>query len=165
MSSSQRTISPVLRTVFRAPVALFRWNLGWILRHRFLLLVHDGRRTGLHRRTVLEVLRFDRSRDEAFVISGLGARSDWFRNICRDPKVTVEIAGRRYEAVARPLAGAEPVAVLEDYERRNRWMGPIIRFLVSRLVGWRDHGTPSDRARLVRQLPLVSLLRTDNPGI
>ena len=42
--------------LFRAPVYLYRWHLGWMLGHRLLLLTHIGRRTGLRRQTVLEVV-------------------------------------------------------------------------------------------------------------
>ena len=36
---------PVLRSVLRLPVYLYRWKLGWMLGHRFLLIVHEGQRT------------------------------------------------------------------------------------------------------------------------
>ena len=37
------------------PVCLYRWKCGWLLSYRFMLLGHIGRRTRLHRHTVLEV--------------------------------------------------------------------------------------------------------------
>lgn len=33
--------------LFRAPVYLYRWRLGWLFGNRLLLLTHTGRRTGL----------------------------------------------------------------------------------------------------------------------
>ena len=47
-------MNAALRQLFRAPVYLYRWNFGWMLGHRFLLLIHIGRRIGLRRHTVLE---------------------------------------------------------------------------------------------------------------
>src|SRR5215469_3700219 len=38
-----------LRRLFRVPVYLYWWKCGWLLGHRFLLLNHTGRRTGLRR--------------------------------------------------------------------------------------------------------------------
>jgi len=40
------------RLAFRLPIYLYRLNLGWLLGHRFLMLVHRGRRSGLLRETV-----------------------------------------------------------------------------------------------------------------
>jgi hypothetical protein len=37
-----RRPGPVLRSVFRLPVYLYRWKLGWGLGHRFLLILHKG---------------------------------------------------------------------------------------------------------------------------
>jgi hypothetical protein len=43
----------VSRLAFKMPIYLYRLNLGWLLGHRFLLLVHRGRKCGLLRETVL----------------------------------------------------------------------------------------------------------------
>ena len=42
----------VLRALLGLPVHLYHARLGVLLGHRFLLLVHTGRKTGLHRETV-----------------------------------------------------------------------------------------------------------------
>jgi hypothetical protein len=44
-----------LRLAFRLPIYLYRLDLGRLLGHRFLLLVHRGRESGLLRETALEV--------------------------------------------------------------------------------------------------------------
>jgi hypothetical protein len=46
-----------VRALLRLPILLYRLHLGWLLGHRFLLLTHVGRKSGLQRRTVLEVVR------------------------------------------------------------------------------------------------------------
>jgi hypothetical protein len=46
--------------------------------------------------------------------------------------------------------------VLADYERRNRWIAPLVRWVLSRLVGWRYDGSDDARRRLAGQLPLVA---------
>ncbi len=51
--------SGFLRLAFRLPIYLYRLNLGWLLGHRGLLLIHRGRKSGLLRETVLEVVRYD----------------------------------------------------------------------------------------------------------
>jgi hypothetical protein len=46
--------------------------------------------------------------------------------------------------------------VLADYERRNRWIAPLVRWVLSRLVGWRYDGSDDAHRRLAGQLPLVA---------
>ena len=40
----------------------------------------------------------------------------------------------------RVLGPREAVAVLADYERRNRWVAPLVGRVLSWLVGWRYGG-------------------------
>ena len=48
----------ILARLFRVPVYLYRWHLGWLFGHRCLLLTHIGRRSGRKRQTVLEVVEY-----------------------------------------------------------------------------------------------------------
>jgi hypothetical protein len=64
------------RLAFRLPIYLYRLNLGWLLGNRFLLLVHRGRKSGLLRETVLEVLLHDPATRESVVLSAGGEKSD-----------------------------------------------------------------------------------------
>lgn len=148
-------LSPLVRRVARAPVALYRWRLGWLLGHRFMLLVHVGRRTGLERRTVLEVLRYDPETGQVVVMSGWGRASDWYRNIQARPAREVIVGSRSFVPVHRDLTEEEAVAVLAGYERRNRFAAPVVRQVLSRLAGWRYDGSDESRRRVVAELPLV----------
>lgn len=153
---SLATPGPVLRRLFRAPVRLYRWRLGWLLGRRFLLLTHTGRRSGLTRRTVLEVVRYDPETSEAVVVAGWGPGSDWYRNIQARPPLEVVIGRRRFRPCHRLLDEDEAQRVIAAYEHRNRFIRPLVRAGFSRLLGWRYDGSEASRRRLVRQLPLVS---------
>jgi deazaflavin-dependent oxidoreductase (nitroreductase family) len=75
----QRALVRVFRRCFeRAP--------GWVL------LSTTGRKTGLPREVLLPCERFA---DGLLVISTYGRRSDWMRNIEKDPHVSVTCAGWR----------------------------------------------------------------------
>ena len=39
-------LNPKLRWLFRPPACRYRWNCGWLLGHRFVLLGHVGRASG-----------------------------------------------------------------------------------------------------------------------
>jgi hypothetical protein len=68
----------------------------------------------------------------------------------------VVIGSRRFVATYRVLGEGEAVNVVRGYEQRNRFMAPILRSVLSRLLGWRYHGSEPDRRRLVAQLPLIA---------
>lgn len=153
--SPGRPPSPTLRALFRTPVCLYRLGCGWLLGHRFLMLIHIGRRTGRRRFTVLEVIEYRKRGPEAVVLSGFGRKADWLRNIRASPSVEVVIGIRRFAAAYRFAAEAEAVAVLTGYLRRNRVIAPVIRRVLSRLLGWAFDGSEAHCRRLAAELPLV----------
>ena len=146
----------MLRGLFRAPIYLYRWRCGRLLGRRFLLLVHIGRRTGLCRETVLEVIEYRDNGPEVVVMSAFGPKAGWLRNIQATPGAEVVIGSRRFTAAHRILGADEAVRVIAGYEQRNRLVAPIIRAVLSRLLGWRYVGSDLDRRWLVAHLPLVA---------
>jgi deazaflavin-dependent oxidoreductase (nitroreductase family) len=143
--------------LFRAPVHLYHWGLGRLFGHRLLLLTHIGRRSGKPHETVLEVVEYRKDGPEAVVAAGFGRDSDWVQNIEVRPVAKVDIGSEHFDAAVRPLDNDEAANVIRDYERRNRWIQPIVRFGFSRLLGWPYRGSESDRRRLVQQMPLFAL--------
>jgi deazaflavin-dependent oxidoreductase (nitroreductase family) len=146
----------VARRLLRIPALLYRWNLGWLLGRRFLALTHVGRSSGRRYRTVLEVIGTDPSTGEVLVIAGFGRSSDWYRNLQARAAIEVAVGRLRFRPVHRELDEDEAVAVLAAYERRNRWLSPVVHRVLSQLVGWRYDGGDESRRRLVRQLPVVA---------
>lgn len=39
---------------------------------------------------------------------------------------------------------------------RNRWLAPVVRLVLSRLLGWPCSGADGERRWLVAQLPLIA---------
>ncbi|AXB41433.1 nitroreductase family deazaflavin-dependent oxidoreductase [Amycolatopsis albispora] len=108
----------LLRTAFRAPVWLYRLRLGWLLGHRFVYLAHRGRRSGLRRETVLEVV--DLGTAEVFVVSGYGERADWYRNLLAAPPLEIRLGGHRYrQPPQRFLTRDQIVELLTRYRRQH----------------------------------------------
>lgn len=151
-----RRPGPVARWFLRAPARLYDWKLGWLLGHRFLRLTHVGRRSGRHYRTMLEVIGTRRTANEVIVIAGLGPTADWYRNLQVRPPIEVAIGRRTFQPEYRVLGQAEAVAALADYEHRNRWVRPVLRRVLSWLVGWKYDGSADARQRLARELPCVA---------
>ncbi|MFQ5698312.1 MAG: nitroreductase family deazaflavin-dependent oxidoreductase [Myxococcota bacterium] len=143
------------RTLYRLPIGLYRVGLGGLLGHRFLLLEHRGRKTGLRRRVVVEVLRHDPEDGVWIVSSGWGERAQWYRNLRAHPQLTLTFGRRRLEAEARPLdpAGAEREMI--RYGHRY----PRAARSVARLIGWAIDGSDDDLRALAREVRLIELRR------
>ena len=89
--------------------------LGW----RMVLIEHTGRRSGLPRQTVVEVI--GRRESAVDVAAAWGDRSDWLRNLRADPTCRISTGSwRRRPAVASVLHPTEAAAVLSAYAERHR---------------------------------------------
>lgn len=147
----------LLRLFLRCPILVYRLRLGWILGHRFLLLTHTGRVSGLTRHTVLEVVSYKRSEQRCVIASGWGEKAQWFRNILANPSVEVTLATRNYQASARRLDTREAEHELRDYASRHSWS---FRQLHRSMLGASFHGLDQEFHQLAVQLPLVELQLT-----
>ncbi|WP_063131356.1 nitroreductase family deazaflavin-dependent oxidoreductase [Nocardia fusca] len=143
------------RQLMRAPVHLYRARLGFLYGRRMLMLEHIGRKTGVRRYVVLEVVdRLDS--DSYVVVSGFGTRAQWFRNVRADPRVRVWIGGRRpAEARASVLSSDEVAASLHAYASRHprAWaiMKPAIENTLGTPIDERGTGLPMVSLRLTRE--------------
>ncbi len=142
--------------LFRAPVHLYRWGLGCIFGKRLLLLTHRGRHTGLRRQTVLEVVEYRKDGPEAIVANGFGPECDWVRNIEATPGEEVTVGSQHFVAARRYLGEEEAIKVIQGYEERNRFIGPIVRAAFTWLLGWKYRANENDRRRFVQQVPLIA---------
>ncbi len=147
MSTFRTPPRGLARLLARLPIWLYRIRLGWLLGHRFLLLTHIGRKTGVPRRTVLEVVDHHRPTGTYFVAAAWGERAQWLRNVQRNPEVGVSVGRRRLSAVAEQLPADEAERVLRTYANRHR----IAMRALARLLGSDDIPT------LARTIPIVAL--------
>lgn len=149
------TTSRLQRALFRAPLLLYRLGLGGLLGSRFVLLTHIGRRSGLPRQTVLEVV----GREDGcyLVASGYGGRAQWFRNIRAQPRVRFQVGRHRFEGRAEPLPPAESGRRLATYARRH----PRTAAALMRMIGHEMDGSAAAYERLGADpehgIPLVAL--------
>lgn len=159
----RRQPGPTPVKLLRAPARLYDWHAGWILGRRFLRLTHIGRRSGRQYHTMLEVIGENRAAREVIVIAGLGPSAQWYRNLLAHDAIEVAIGRQRYTPTHRQLSEPEAALVLAEYERRNRLIAPILRRVLSWLVGWRYDSTKPARRRLVSELPVIGLRPADSP--
>lgn len=72
------------RALVRAPITLYRHDLGWIFGQRILMLEHTGCRSGQARFACLEVVGRP-GPERIIIVSGFGERAEWYRNLLADP--------------------------------------------------------------------------------
>jgi len=155
MPEKVREVKPprgLARLAFRLPIFVYRLGLGSLLGKRFLLLRHTGRKSGLERQTVLEVVRYEPATTTFYVAAGFGAESDWYRNIHANPEVVVQSGRGRWQMVAEFIKPEEAGEELLDYARRN----PLALGELARLMGYRLDGSEADIRRLGQMLPMVA---------
>jgi deazaflavin-dependent oxidoreductase (nitroreductase family) len=138
------------RTLMRAPIWIYRARLGFLFGSRMLMLEHIGRKTGLPRQVVLEVI--DHPTPDTYVVpSGFGDRAQWFRNVQANPRVRVHASGRAAApATARILGRQEADHALSAYRHRHPHAWANFKSVVEETLGNRidDMNT---------QLPMVEL--------
>ena len=98
------------RRLMRAPAWIYRARAGVLFGSRILMLEHVGRKSGVPRYAVLEVV--DHPTPDTYVVaSGFGRKAQWFRNIRANPRVRVYVgshAPRRATARVLDRVGARP---------------------------------------------------------
>lgn len=111
------------RAMFKAPLLLWRMGLGPIIGHIMLVITHTGRKSGLPHHTMVEYHMLD---DVKYAPCAFGPRSDWYKNITADPRVTIQTAhGTESATAVRVTDDQELLAVYELFMRRDppltRW--------------------------------------------
>ena len=106
------------RLIFKAPLILWRSGLGPLLSHprmggsRMLAITTIGRKSGKPRHTILTCAS---SGGKDYVCSGWGKRSDWVKNLQRNPLVTIQTYRKTYTARAYQVTNLEEFSqVAED---------------------------------------------------
>ena len=98
-----------------SPVWLYERGFGPLFGSRLVVLVHRGRKTGIERRTTLEVLEHRRVAGEYRVLSAWGRTSDWYRNLAASPPIALLVGRSRYRVTHRVLAATEAAAAVRGH--------------------------------------------------
>lgn len=136
------------RWLVRAPIWIYRAGLGFLFGSRMLMLQHIGRRSGARRFVVLEVV--DRpAENEYIVVSGFGAKAQWYRNIRANASVQVSIGTKRMApATATPMSDQDAATALEHYVRDHPKAWDTLRATIEQATGTPVHNLPMVRLRI-----------------
>jgi deazaflavin-dependent oxidoreductase (nitroreductase family) len=138
--------------VMRLPCPLYHHGFGWLLGNTFLLITHQGRKTGKRRETVAMVLSYDPETRETVACSAWGPNTDWIRNLRERPALLIEIGREVFVPEQCFLSEKESVAVGVAFRTRHPWR---LR-LIAAILGWGDLSSDSALQNFVRGHPFVS---------
>jgi deazaflavin-dependent oxidoreductase (nitroreductase family) len=138
--------------VMRIPRPLYHRGLGRFLGHTFLLITHQGRKSGKRRETVAMALTYDPETREAIVCSAWGRNTEWIQNLRAQAALEIQIGWERYVPEQRFLSEDEAVAVAIEFRRRH----PHRLRLFATILGWGDLSSGVAVRELVRTRPFVS---------
>ena len=142
------------RLLWRAPIWIYRLGLGGVMKKRMLLLHHVGRISGEPRENVLEIVDQDSETGSFTVASGFGKKSDWYKNIVKQPDVSITVGREEIAVTARPLAPDESGRAMVNYAKRH----PKAAKNLMSICGYKVDGSDEDYFIMGRDIvPFVLL--------
>ncbi|NWG15269.1 MAG: nitroreductase family deazaflavin-dependent oxidoreductase [Chloroflexi bacterium] len=139
-----------LRALLRAPLLLYRMGLGDLLNAiHIMVLVTRGRKSGQPRYTPIE---YRRHGSKIYVVSGWGARPQWYKNLLHDPQAAVQMGSRLRAARAQIVTDpAESLRALYLFRRTapSRY-DAVLSFVIESSVNARTLPNLSGQFTIVR---------------
>jgi len=139
---------------------LLMWRLGlgtWVniwpaVIGRIMVITHRGRKSGLSRRTPVNYTIIDR---DIFCTAALGEKSDWYKNMMKNPEVEVWLPGSWWVGVAEDVT---------DSEMRFPYLRQVLiaSGFVARAAGINPHTIPEDEFEVVtKSYRLIRIQRSE----
>jgi deazaflavin-dependent oxidoreductase (nitroreductase family) len=147
--------SGLLRIAMRFPILLYQMNLGWLLGKRFLLLEHRGRKSGIIRKAVIEVVDHNVQKGSYIVAAAWANQSDWYKNIEADPEVNIRVGTKRFPAFAMKLSTDDAAQHLNAYAAKHPF---AFKQLGSLLIGSESHDTIQIVKSFLDAIPFVEFI-------
>ena len=136
---------------WRAPIFFYKVGLGGLLRKHFVLLNHIGRKSGLPRQAVLEVVDYDAQ--IYYIASGFGKKSHWYQNIIHTPQVNIQVGRKKMAAIAEELNKEDALKILTRYAEAH----PFALKELSYILGLSYTGKTEEIEQMVSLLPILAL--------
>ncbi|MFN8158802.1 MAG: nitroreductase family deazaflavin-dependent oxidoreductase [Candidatus Nanopelagicales bacterium] len=142
------------RILYRLPISLYRARLGGLMGSRFVLIHHVGRKSGLERQVVVEVVALDPTTRAVIVASGFGPTADWYQNVLAHPEVAIELGWERLQTHARRLTPEEVAETMTSYARRHpRSAKRLASFMGYEVQGEESYQRMGDTLPMLRLVP------------
>lgn len=89
-----------------------------------------------------------------------GRQCDWYENIVAAPPLQAVVGRRTFVPEWRELSVGDASRLLADYEERRWWWGPLLPWLMTKLIG--EPYTPGAglQRRVVSERPMIAFRAT-----
>jgi len=136
---------------WRLPIWIYRLGFGWLLGNKFLLLTHQGRKTGTTRQAVLEVIQSSPEDGRYLVVSGFGKRSHWYQNVIQNPQVSIQVGSKTMKAEAKQLDPIQSGEIMLEYAQKY----PRNLRSLANILGYNIEHTPEGYREFGRNIPVI----------
>lgn len=109
---------PVMKWLFKTPLLLWRLGLGPLVGRLFMIMTTTGRKSGQPRHTAIE---YHTWRGRKYVLAAW-PKSDWYRNLQADPRLTIQTAVGAESVIARRLTDEAELADVYEFAAANPLM-------------------------------------------
>jgi deazaflavin-dependent oxidoreductase (nitroreductase family) len=154
-AATRKPPTGVSRFVFRMPIYLYKARLGWLLRGRFMLLHHVGRKSGLPREAVVEVVRHDAASGDYYICSGFGEKAQWYQNLMAEPNIGIQVGTQEMDVRAARITPDDGSTEMLDYAARH----PGAAKKLAGFMGFPEDGSEAAYQEAGRVLPFLRLTR------
>jgi deazaflavin-dependent oxidoreductase (nitroreductase family) len=139
------------RLIHFGPRIAYAIGLGPLIGRSILLLTTFGRKSGQPRVTPLV---YEEQNDTIIVASARGQSADWLRNILANPKVSVRVGRRQFDAIAEATSDPEKIA---DYLQRQIERNPTMFGAILRSEGLSSRPGRADLVAFAPGRPMVTI--------
>jgi len=141
-----------LKRALSLPVVMDRHGLGWMLGSRFIIIEHEGRRSGRIYRTPVEVVAHHIEPLSWTVVAAWGDPPQWFANLQHRDARAVVVAGRRYDAPVQQIVDADEA---NDLLVAYAFGHPLVARLLFRVLSWPAPRQPGAFRQIAESVPLI----------
>ncbi|HST17753.1 MAG TPA: nitroreductase family deazaflavin-dependent oxidoreductase [Gaiellaceae bacterium] len=152
MLGLRRQPGRLVLAAMRLPRRLYHRGFGGLLGQTFLLITHQGRKSGKRRETVAMAVTFDPETRETVVCSAWGPDTEWIRNLRVHAALRIQTGRESFIPEQRFLSEDEAVAVALEFRHRH----PGRLRLLATILGWGELSTEAAVREFVRNRPFVS---------
>lgn len=139
------------RLIQFGPRIAYAFGPGPLVGRSLLLLTTIGRKSGRPRVTPLV---YEQQGDTLMVASARGRSADWLRNLQANPKVSIRVGRRQFDAIAEAITDPEKIA---DYLQRQIERNPTMFGAILRSEGLSSRPSRADLVAFAPRRPMVTI--------
>ena len=152
----EREPGKLLWAINRIPTWIFKLRLGRLFGSRFAIITHRGRKSGNPHTVIVETADGSIEGGRLVYVVAYGKRAQWYKNLAATPAISIETAGRVYQAPRHEFLDLEGTEqAIASYWRDTRdspasWRAMAFSSIPapSGTIGMRRPPSPSTSAEL-----------------